>query len=289
MTLTSSEDKNTGALSVDAVSQTQTITRTFTVVDSEFDATNPRNEREAANATGVSLGSEHPIFTNSTAVKYTVKREPDNPSVFRVVFTYEIPVVDPGGGGPGIPDIEPYRQSVNMNFSGKFEKLWRLNANPNATPYEGGSAEDIGGDPTDTWGEIERPFLIVKPQVQITMRRPVRTQNGINYLTLLSNYVGTRNNAPFLGAAEGNLLYVGATSRRLTDVGNGDLYEITHNFEYDNNKHQQQIVTPGAGPFGKSVGDESEDAKYRNKAFPVYWVQPYKRLLNFNTLGVDIS
>ena len=121
------------------------------------------------------------------------------------------------------------------------------------------------------------------------MRRVVRTQAGTNYLTMLSNYVGTRNKSLFLGAAAGNLLYVGATSRRLTDIGNGDLYEIIHNFEYDANKHQQQIVTPGAGPFGKAVGGESEDAKYRNKAFPVYWVQPYKRTLNFNTLGVDIT
>ena len=285
MTFSSTEDKNTGALSVDGVSQTQTVTRTFTVVDTAFDAANPKTEREAANATGVSLGTPHPVIKNAIANKYTVKREPDNPSVLRVVFTYETPTVDPGGN----PEIEPYRQSVNMNFSGKFEKLWRLGANPNATPYEGGTAEDIGGDPTDTWGEIERPFLIVKAQVQITMRRVVRTQAGTNYLTMLSNYVGTRNKSLFLGAAAGNLLYVGATSRRLTDIGNGDLYEIIHNFEYDANKHQQQIVTPGAGPFGKAVGGESEDAKYRNKAFPVYWVQPYKRTLNFNTLGVDIT
>tara|TARA_R100001440_G_scaffold32399_2_gene51000 strand:+ start:1292 stop:2176 length:885 start_codon:yes stop_codon:yes gene_type:complete len=294
MTLTSSEDKNTGGLVVDGVAQTQTLTRSFTVVDTLFDPAAPKNEREAAIATGVSIGSPHPNFPNSSATKYSVRREPDNPSVFRVQFTYDIPAIDTGGGGPdGPPDIEPYRQQVNMNFSAKFEKLWRIGANPSASPWEGDgtNAADIGGDPTDTWGEIERPFLIVKPQVQVTMRRNVRTTGSVNYLTTLASFVGTRNKSVFLGAAQGNLLYLGATSRRLTDVGRGDLYEITHNFEYDNFKHQQQITVPGQGVFGRSVGgaDAGVDAKYRNRAFPVHWVQPYKTEMNFNALGIDIS
>jgi hypothetical protein len=292
MALTSTEDKNTGGLTVDGKSQTTTVTRTFTVVDDAFDAAAPPNENEAAAATGVFLGDTHPTFSNCFVTKYTSRREVDNPSVIRVTFSYESPELPASGGDTGDGSDDAYRQSINMNFGPKFEKLWRLNANPNSEVYdpsvEANTPADIGGDPTDTWGEIERPFLIVKPTVQITMRRAVQTSSGRNYLTELSNFVGTRNKDKFLGATEGNLLYVGATSRRLTDVGNGDVYEITHNFEYDKFKHQQQIAIPGTGVFGKAVGGSSDPERYLRKAFPVYWVQPYKGTSNFRNLGIDI-
>jgi hypothetical protein len=133
----------------------------------------------------------------------------------------------------------------------------------------------------DTFGEIERTTMIVKPQLQVTMQRNVNIGRSDNYLSGLQNFVGARNKSMFLGARDGKLLYVGASSRRVRD----QLYEITHTFEFDNAKHQEQAPQPGVGLFGKKI---STSGDYKDRAFPVYWIQPYPKLLDFNQLGINL-
>jgi hypothetical protein len=202
--------------------------------------------------------------------------------VFRVTVNYTVNQFDPSG--PDIGDDGPvYQQTVQLNFRGKFEKLWRVNANADAEPFTtDGSGVDIGGTPMDTFGEIERTTMIVKPQLQITMMRNVNIGVPTNYLSELQYFVGTRNNNNFLGAGKGKLLYVGATSRRVRDT----LYEISHSFEFDQAKHQEQAPQPGVGPFGKQI--QTSAGIFQNRAFPVYWVQPYPVLRDFRLLGINL-
>ncbi|MGB0141539.1 MAG: hypothetical protein ACPF8W_00545 [Luminiphilus sp.] len=295
MPLTANEDFNTGGITTDVRSQESTAVRTFTVIATADDgspetAANASTELEAVTACEIATGDAHPDYASLFCTEFQCTREPNHIGVFRVTFTYRTdeiidpePPPPPGGGGDDLT-------GVNLNYVGKFENLWRVNADPNAEPYKGDEslAEDIAGVPTDTFGEIERSTLVTKGQVQVTMRVDVDVSIGDNYLTRLQNFIGKRNKAGFLGAKEGELLYVGATSRRITTSE----YEVTHTFEYDRFKHQEQIAKPGAGPFGKAIGDfqvDDQNYRYNKRAFPVWWVQPYPFKIDFNSLGINIS
>lgn len=294
MPFTVNEDFNTGGITTDVRAQESTAVRTFTVFAYNVGFPDPvpiaSTELEAVNACEIATGDAHPEYGSLFCTEFECTREPNHLGLFRVKFTYrsdEIidpePPPPPGGGGDDLV-------GVNLNYVGKFEKLWRINADPNAEPYNGDEslAEDIGGISTDTFGEIERSTLVTKGQVQVSMRVLVDVTQGSNYLTRLQQYVGTRNKGSFLGAREGELLYVGATSRRIST----NEYEVTHTFEYDRFKHQEQIAKPGAGPFGKAIGDfEPTDIEYRyhRRAYPVWWVQPYRSTTDFNALGINIS
>ncbi len=295
MPLTANEDFNTGGITTDVRAQESTAVRTFTVVATADDgspetATNASTELEAVTACGIATGDAHPDYASLFCTEFQCTREPNHIGVFRVTFTYRTdeiidpePPPPPGGGGDDLV-------GVNVNYSAKFEKLWRMSPDPTKKAYNGDAdeAEDIGGIPLDTFGEIERSTLVFKGQVTVTMRVFVDVSQGSNYLTRLQGYVGTRNKSNFLGAKEGELLYVGATSRRVSQ----NEYEVTHNFEYDRFKHQEQVLKPGVGPFGKDVGNfdvDDQDYKYNRRAFPVWWVQPYRTLTDFNSLGINIS
>lgn len=286
MPLVATESTNTGGLTTSDDTLSTAATRVFTVVATDNDG-EPIAETElvALQTCGVEIGTPHPDYNFLICRDIDVKREPNHLGVFRCTFVYRYPdALDPGTGG------SEFETAVNLNYRGKFEKLWRVDANPEAEPFTGGSTgEDIGGTPMDTFGEIERTTLIVKGQVQITMQLRVRITDSVNYITRLQQFVGTRNNDLFLGAAKGTLLYVGSTSRRIS----GLLYEFTHTLEYDKFKHQEQAPVPGAGPFGKKIGSgddpNAEEYAYRQRAYPVYWVQPYPQLQPFNALAIDIS
>ena len=144
--------------------------------------------------TGIILGQVHPNNSLLKCTSFSSRRETGSPGVYEVTYNYEIDVFD-GGSGPDIDGggNEVFQQSVQLNYRGKFEKLWRVNANVNAEPYTGGSTgADIGGTPMDTFGEIERTTMIVKPQVQVTMQRDVNIGRPTNYLSGLQNFVGPR-------------------------------------------------------------------------------------------------
>lgn len=235
---------------------------------------------------GVSLGDRHPHLIGLFCTSINVRRVANAPGLYEVTVNYSAITNNPGGPdtGGGGPDSEGevFQQSIQLNYRGKFEKLWRVNANISATPYTGGdTGEDIGGTPMDTFGEVERTTLIVKPQLQVTLQRNVNIGRNDNYLSRMQNFVGSRNSGKFLGADTGKLLFLGATSRRVRD----ELYEISLSFEFDQAKHQEQAPQPGVGLFGKKITTSGE---YKDRAFPVYWIQPYPKLMNFNSLGINL-
>ena len=293
MALEATESQNTGGFTTSDDSQSTSATRVFTVVSTD-DSGNPAasTELEAIGACGISIQSPHPDYNYLICRDINVIRETGHVGVFRCTFVYKYPeTIDPGGppdtGGGGGGE---FQTAVNLNYRGKFEKLYRVNPNPEAEPYTGGtSGEDIGGVAVDAFGEVQRTTLIVKAQVQVTMRLRVFITDTVNYITRLQQFVGTRNSSTFLGADPGTLLYVGSNSRRIS----GNLYEFTHTIEYDKFKHQEQAPIPGVGPFGVEIGNTTDtnapEYAYRKRAYPVKWVQPYPQLNPFSALGIDIS
>lgn len=290
MGLVATESINTGGFTTSDDTQATSATRIFTVVSTDNDGDPVAStEVEAIGACAIGIGSQHPDYVFLICRDINVTREAGHVGVFRCTFVYKYPdTIDPNGPtGPDNPT--EFQTAVNLNYRGKFEKLWRVDPNPEAEPYTGGSSgEDISGTAADIFGEVQRTTLVVKAQVQVTMRLRVIITDTVNYITRLQQFVGTRNSETFLGAQPGTLLYVGSNSRRIS----GNLYEFTHTIEYDKFKHQEQAPTPGVGPFGVELGsdDPNEDSYvYRRRAFPVKWVQPYPQLNPFSALAIDIS
>lgn len=267
-------------------STNNSASRKFRVNATNLDGSQPAGLPGGALANvGVNLGDRHPSFIGLFCTSLNVRRVANHPGLYEVTVNYAPTTNSPGGpDSGGGPDSEGdvFQQSIQLNYRGKFEKLWRVDANISATPYTGGdTGEDIGGTPMDTFGEVERTTLIVKPQLQVTLQRNVDIGRNDNYLSRMQNFVGSRNNARFLGADKGKLLFLGATSRRVRD----ELYEISLSFEFDPAKHQEQAPQPGVGLFGKKITTSGD---YKDRAFPVYWIQPYPKLMNFNSLGINL-
>ena len=283
------ENKNTGGIESDLLAQLTSATRTFTVINDPSGAEDPiTNEFEALALVGIALGDPHPDNAVLTCVRYRAEREPDNDDVYRITYTYQTPeVIDPGG-----PDVgdgqEEFRQAVNLRFSQVPTKVWRVDDPPSsALNYE--STGDIGGRAIDVKGQLLTSTFKTIAVLDITMRVAVSITRSNNYISRLKDFVGKRNLGPFLGAEEGQLRYLGATTRRIQDNEYRQLYEVTHSIGYDQAFHQQQTVTPLDGAEFGIQYQVSPGNKYDRRAFPVEWFQPFPQLVSFNGLGINIS
>ena len=134
MGLVATESVNTGGFTTSDDSQSTSATRVFTVVSTD-DSGNPEasTELEAIGECDISIGSPHPDYNYLICRDINVIRETGHVGVFRCTFVYKYPeTIDPGGppdvgGGGG-----EFQTAVNLNYRGKFEKLWRLDPNPEA-------------------------------------------------------------------------------------------------------------------------------------------------------------
>ena len=283
------EDKNTGGIESDLLAQLTSARRTFTVISDPSDSQEAiANEFEALAEVGIALGDPHPDNPLLSCVRYNAVREPDNDGVYRITYTYQTPeVIDPGG-----PDIgdgqEEFRQAVNLRFSQVPTKVWRVD-DPPSNPLNYQSPFDIGGRAIDVKGQLLTSTFKTIAVLDITMRVAVNIQQSSNYISRLKDFVGKRNKGNFLGADEGQLRYLGATTRRIQDDEYRQLYEVTHSIGYDQAFHQQQTVTPLDGAEFGIQYQVSPGDKYDRRAFPVEWFQPFPQLVSFNGLGINIS
>ena len=280
------EDKNTGGIESDLLAQLTSARRTFTVVsDSTSDPIS--NEFEALAEVGIALGDPHPDNQLLTCVRYNAVREPDNDGVYRITYTYQTPeVIDPGG--PDISDGDVFRQAVNLRFSQVPTKVWRVDDPPDSG-LNYNATGDIGGRAIDIKGQLLTSTFKTIAVLDVTMRVGVSIFQSSNYISRLKEFVGKRNKGNFLGADEGQLRYLGATTRRIQDDEYRQLYEVTHSIGYDQAFHQQQTVTPLDGAEFGIQYQVSPGDKYDRRAFPVEWFQPFPQLVSFNGLGINIS
>jgi len=278
------EDKNTGGIESDLLAQLTSARRTFTVVsDPSGSQEGISNEFQALSQVGIALGDPHPDNSLLTCVRYNAVREPDNDGVYRITYTYQSPEVIDFGDGQ-----EEFRQAVNLRFSQVPTKVWRVD-DPPSDGLNYNASGDIGGRAIDVKGQLLTSTFKTIAVLDVTMRVAVSIQQSSNYISRLKDFVGKRNKGNFLGADEGQLRDLGATTRRIQDDEYRQLYEVTHSIGYDQAFHQQQTVTPLDGAEFGIQYQVSPGNKYDRRAFPVEWFQPFPQLVSFNGLGINIS
>ena len=238
---------------------------------------------------GVADANNTDLFCQSIAAT----RDADNPRVFRVVGTFVSNEFDPGLGGG---DAGPAVQDWNLSAQAKPKDVFRLPATAE-TPKGGNVAtpnpeKDIGGEAIDRKGQ-KTSVVDVQPVITVTVRREVQIETPGNYIESVIEAVGTRNKGLFLGAEAGKLLLSGLSTRRVSTQDSTKTYDITFTFVYDNEFHCVQVakdssLRPSGVQFGKDVPSAAGSASYTEKAFPVFYVQPFKKQANFNALGIDI-
>jgi len=176
---------------------------------------------------------------------------------------------------------------ISTSVRTEFVDAWRRFASPSLGlvpdlhPYGLQAETDIGGVPIDSRGEPVSVLNIIQvATIEVTVGFPPNN-------ALIRSIAGRRNFKPYLGAAAGFLLYVGAESTRIGQ----NRWTVAHEFWYDSYAHLRQIVARWEDGSPK-VGDVTDPwgiKTYSEKGTPVYWVQPYVQTKDFNLLGLRIT
>jgi hypothetical protein len=130
----------------------------------------------------------------------------------------------------------------------------------------GGMAISSGGEPT-SYGVFQRVISVTH------FVAPIPDFATLNSIT------NKRNNAPFAGYATGKVVYVGDNSTRVAE----ELWQVIHEFVVDEWFHARQAAwrDPRDGIPVLAVS-----GKYNKYAYPVYWIQPYPDVANFDDLNI---
>ena len=251
------------------------------------------NDRVALATSSFLLGTQDSANADLFCQSITSTRDFDNPLVFRVTATFVSNEFDPGGGGSDGPTVQDW----NLSAQAKPKDVFRLPET--ASVPEGGEIdtpnpeEDIEGEAVDRKGQ-KTSIVSVQPVLSVTVRREVQTNSPGNYIETVLQAVGTRNKGRFLGAEKGKLLLTGLSTRRVSTNDSTKTYDVTFTFVFDEEFHCVQVAKDSSlrssgVQFGKDVPSATGAASYLEKAFPVYYVQPFKTLANFNALGIDIK
>tara|TARA_R100001163_G_C5049854_1_gene186760 strand:- start:241 stop:1131 length:891 start_codon:yes stop_codon:yes gene_type:complete len=296
MTVTSTELADTGGLQFDASGPTTTTQRRF-VVEAESTDDQLTTDLQAITATGVGIGSFHPTYPTLVCVKIQGKRDPDHPLVWRVTADYSTDSLV----GPDIGPGPSFTQTWNLSVQAKFKDVYRRPPEQGVTapspwqnPVEGVElGTDIGGIAIDAAGEPQS-VLDTEPRLVIDIEMETNPFQAISLLSSLMRYAGKRNSNTFLGAAVGQLLYIGANSRFLGNTQFGARYSIQHVIAYDMYRHRVQVAerdTFRQGQYVVRLGTEDNldgGEFYIAKAFKVVWQQPFPELFDFRNLGIQL-
>ena len=111
-------------------------------------------------------------------------------------------------------------------------------------------AGDIGGDRVDANGKAKSydvPQQIVSIEIQYDRTLPQSSPAAEPPWATFTSYVGKRNDATFLGAPKGTLLYQGFQTAPV----DSNYYRMSHTFLYDAWYHLEQIPAPN--PTGEPI------------------------------------
>ena len=131
---------------------------------------------------------------------------------------------------PGEPGYEEFSSEIAV----QYRDAWRTDTDSTAIifPTSGDpNLVDIAGTKVDSGGEP------ISQGIQIQSASFSKIVEGFPNLTASRILVGLRNNAQFLGANIGTLVYAGASVER-TDA---NLYRVTHQMHFDNYAHLHQV------------------------------------------------
>lgn len=147
----------------------------------------------------------------------------------------------------------------------------------------GGTAIDWNGNPM----QLSLPMLRI--EVDVLRRGGYIARSGTGQLdalrpAILTDYVGKRNNATFLGFAVGQILFEGVNRSRM----DGEWTMCTFSFLWHPWRHAQQVPRP---TYGTKAGTMTYDGDPRGIQHTrgVYWKQPFLEGANFNSTALFTS
>jgi len=145
------------------------------------------------------------------------------------------------------------------------------------------SGADIGGTAVDINGKAkayEVPQQIVTIEIQYDRTLSASSPAAEPLWATFTSYVGKRNDATFLGAPKGTLLYQGFQTAPI----DSNYYRMSHTFLYDAWYHLEQIPAPNPSgePFliaGVSIGSPPFTILQLKD---VVWLQKYDSFASFS-------
>lgn len=152
----------------------------------------------------------------------------------------------------------------------EFVDAWRVGAMTIPANLNIPAETDIAGTAIDANGE---PVSAMRRKQEMTFT--VRLASASINKTTILNLIGRRNDATFLGGTAGYVLFHGFRQSRVGP----DLYDVTYVFTWDEFAHLRQVAERDADREPKKG-----TGGYANKAYPVYWKQPFPNTGNFSTL-----
>jgi hypothetical protein len=280
------ETKDSTGYQVNFTGDALQLTRVFDVVFRTTDADAGRARDDVAISLITQrvgpLGHPHPFMPTAFAETFNCRRVDGSTRVFRVTITYKGNVFD------GPPDDPAAGQTFSLSSTVVAKDVYRVGGtipqggNPSGSPDIGGTAIDILGTPTS--------IAVVRSTVTVNMTGTVDLGAPGNYIAGIQGLIGTRNNALFLGAAPGNLLYKGASVNKISGSGAQTLVSVQHTFDYDDEAHLVQVAeSTDLRPSGVQLGKDVGVSAYSLNAYKVAFVQPFPTTSNFKALGINIS
>lgn len=231
----------------------------------------------------VVLGQVHPTITNAFCETIECRKQSDSNTVFRVVAIYKGNTFAPPDGNGG----EETNQTFTLSTKAVPKLVYRIGAQvpTDGTPTDadiGGTAIDVNGKPTS--------IVAVESTVTVNMSLEIDTSSPANYISGIQGLVGKRNNATFLGASKGRLLYTGATVAKVSGSGANSIFKVSHTFAFDSEFHCKQVAeSTDVRPSGVQLGKDVGNSTYEKNAFKVLFKQPFTEFSDFNALQIDIS
>lgn len=211
--------------------------------------------------------SQHPDYSNMYARDYAVVSLGEKGERgYEVSWTYSPLNITDQTTEPGEVGYLEWSADIQV----QYRDVWRTGV---TLPADGDpTTSDIEGDGVDEGGEpISKPVHVIQAKFsKIFDGRP-----DISTYTALT---GKRNNAAWLGAATGTLVFAGATVER-TDLS---LYRVSFTVHWDRNFHLHQIAKKDTDGEIKIA----ESGTYEGKAEEVYFRQPFDEDGNFDDTGL---
>lgn len=164
-------------------------------------------------------------------------------------------------------------EEFSMEIAVQYRDAWRTDGTVAITMPGSGdpTTSDIAGDPVDTGGEpISQAIL-----VQVASFSKI--VQGFPSLSASRALIGKRNDAAFLGAPIGTLVYAGARVER-TDVS---LYRVSHSLHFDQLFHLHQVP--------KREADGNPELDDDLNANEILYRQPFPKKGGFGSLGIGVG
>jgi hypothetical protein len=232
---------------------------------------------------GTNLPAEDDLYPASSLLPsdlyfydFSIAKMPENARCWRVTARYK-----PREEGTTVTtDLRPnevgYR-TVSGSLRATFQDLWRDNSSTEITyptNYIPGLTTDISGTKIDFIGRALSTQIFQQTlTIDITDGEiPNMGDDGV------AGMIGTRNDAIFLGAATGQVVFMGCNFTRVPDVHR---FSISYEFLFDSQGHLIQYPLLDSG--GRPALDATQNAEQ------VMFRQPFPLLSNFMTLSQYFS